>query len=94
MESKRKKILDQRNAAAEKQQIVSDAGTCENDKPCAGPMCNKWDRIGEQCGVRSLGEAATILMEVFGPQIMAIQEGQEDNQDDPESQTTGDENIT
>lgn len=92
--NKRMKNILLRNTQAEKQQIKSEIGTCENEKPCVGPVCNKWDRVAEQCGIRSIGEAATILLEVFGPQIMAIQEGSQDNQDDSKSQDSGDENIT
>lgn len=93
--------IRKRNAAQAQEQIKEGVGTCGNEKPCAGPVCNQWDRIAEQCGVRSIGEAATILLEVFGPQILATQgvekadpELQEDNKDGPESQDSGDENIT
>lgn len=80
---RRMELIKKRNEEAKKNQVRVEGGSCENGKACIGPLCNKWDRLAEQCSIRSVGEAATILLDTFGPQIMSVQDDRENNENNP-----------
>jgi hypothetical protein len=55
--------------------VTVQTGLCGHAGPCLGPSCNQWDRLAESCGVRSAGEALTLIKTVLGPQIEAMLSG-------------------
>jgi hypothetical protein len=59
------------------QTVVTASGVCVfTQQPCAEGMCEQYDPFGDQCGIRSMGMAASMFIEFYGPQIMGETNGE------------------
>jgi len=58
------------------QRPVENAGVCVfTQRPCIGGVCEQYDPLGEQCGIRSIGIAASAFMEAYAVIPMEEEDG-------------------
>jgi len=72
---RRRKLMEFRENKYGQAQVTGVSICVFSQAPCIGSVCEQYDPWGEQCGIRSVGMAASAFMEAYSLSPMEAEDG-------------------